>query len=335
MKIIFAPSATHVDPVTKLFRVRFDIYPDEQSQTYPLQHIYAPIEPQPSYPGLVNARNNPIDRVAYNTWVSALPHEWRVNPILCAFVTIPELIDKAALLNYLATIFSPNGLATLDDILAKPSKLSCDLVAAWFKNKVPFSAATVKTKNLDDLIASTNLVLASIPELNITPGSIEPLAHGTTTIGSGATDRASSDAAGGFTCFDLTAQSTGADTLTAYEIWCQASTTNMRGGTFYWYTGSNGYKCRASATLGAITAGSKQTISGLSLTTTIDDWLGFYFTGAGALEATDAANSNAFVSGEYIDPGDAANYGLNGGCIESIYASSAAAPTFIPKIIIM
>jgi hypothetical protein len=81
-------------------------------------------------------------------------------------------------------------------------------------------------------------------------------------------------------------------TVTSVEIWAETNMTDVKVGSFY-LNGGN-YTARNSTTLGTVTAGSKQTFTGLSFAMNTDDVLGIYFTG-GALERNDDGGGAYYV----------------------------------------
>lgn len=102
-------------------------------------------------------------------------------------------------------------------------------------------------------------------------------------------------------------------TITSVEIWANSNLSDCVVGTFYTTNGDT-LKCRDSATIGSVTAGSKQTFtedSGstpLAIAVEAGDYIGAYYT-AGELEADTSLFVGVwYVSGEYIDPNDETTY---------------------------
>lgn len=89
--------------------------------------------------------------------------------------------------------------------------------------------------------------------------------------------------------------------ISTVKIYAFANLTACKVATFY-KTGANDLKCRATETIGTVTAGSEQTFSGLSLTVETGDYIGLYFTAgwiyadaAGFLDVWFLANDHCVV----------------------------------------
>lgn len=113
-------------------------------------------------------------------------------------------------------------------------------------------------------------------------------------------------------------------TITSVEIWAYTEISDCIVGTFY-TTNGNTLKCRDSEAIGTVTAGSKQTFSGLSIAVEAGDYLGIYGT-AGAIERhTSGYNGIWAIGGEYIDPGDEATFNWYAGDAISLYGTGTEA----------
>jgi len=124
-------------------------------------------------------------------------------------------------------------------------------------------------------------------------------------IGSAAIDRAST-ATLTFTLIDLANPANFWGKITSIEVWAASNMTALRVGTFYLVSGTT-YKCRASATIGDVTAGSKQTFP-VSIAVHDGDFIGCYFA-AGTIERDTTGGSGImYFSGESIDAGDEESY---------------------------
>jgi hypothetical protein len=162
------------------------------------------------------------------------------------------------------------------------------------------------------------LVLSDAPSVEIDTSTHPPI-----DVGPGATDRASTISGANYTDIDLGNPANGTGSLDTVEIWANTALSNCKVGTFYLVSGTT-YKCRDSATLGTVTAGSKQTFTGLALEVQTGDYLGNHYT-AGTLERdTEGGSGIMYYAGEAIDPGDEADYTLVDGDAISIYASGLA-----------
>ena len=122
----------------------------------------------------------------------------------------------------------------------------------------------------------------------------------------------------GYTRIGLTNPANGSGVIDTIEVWAVENITGLRVGTFYLVSGTT-YRCRDSVTIGNVTAGSKQTFTGLSIDVVAGDYIGCYFV-SGLIEYdTVGGAGNYSILGEYIDPNDQAVYTLYAGVVDSLY----------------
>ena len=135
-------------------------------------------------------------------------------------------------------------------------------------------------------------------------------------VGPEAIDRASSSTAG-YTDIQLTNPANLTGSITSVEIWASTNLTGCKVGIFYLVSGTT-YKCRSAATIGNVTAGSKQTFSGLSLAVVTGDFIGIYWV-SGYMEA-DTSGYDGFLwrDGDHCVVNDSASYTLLSGDALSI-----------------
>ncbi|MBA7592052.1 hypothetical protein ES708_34225 [subsurface metagenome] len=146
-------------------------------------------------------------------------------------------------------------------------------------------------------------------------------------IGAAASDRATS-ILGGYTTISLDNPANASGTITSVEIWANVNITGMRVGTFYLVSHTT-YKCRDSAVIGDVTAGSKQTFPGLSIDVEAGDLIGCYWDD-GKIEMDSSGFAGWYeVSGEHIDPGDEAEYSLREYYAQSLYGTGETAPPVV------
>lgn len=128
-------------------------------------------------------------------------------------------------------------------------------------------------------------------------------------IGPGAVDRTDDDI-WSYTVVLLDNPANATGTITSIEVWAQANITGLRVGIFYLVSGTT-YKCRSSVTIGNVAAGAKRTFTApddfAALDVVAGDFIGSYFSG-GNIEAEPAGDGQMYKKGEFIDPGDQADY---------------------------
>jgi hypothetical protein len=139
-----------------------------------------------------------------------------------------------------------------------------------------------------------------------------------TDVGSAATDRDASTLAG-FTLIDLANPAKANGNLDTIEVWAQTAMTGFKVATFY--TSAGGRTCRAVVTIGDVTAGSKQTFSGLSLAVQTGDFIGCYFS-TGYIERDSTGGTGVRLNGgDVTTPGLESSFNLSlAGAALSLYA---------------
>jgi len=181
----------------------------------------------------------------------------------------------------------------------------------------------ISSTDIDDLLYYIPLPLGYADVVNDTNRSF--VSGGAIDVGSAVSDRAST-LAGTVTYIDGANTADYDGRITSIAVWAAADMTGFRVGTFYLVSGTT-YKCRDSATLGAVTAGSSQTFiqdsggSLLSIAVKLGDYIGCYFA-TGTIERDTAGfNYVAYYNGEAIDAGDSAAYSVYAGDAISLYAT--------------
>jgi len=126
-------------------------------------------------------------------------------------------------------------------------------------------------------------------------------------VGSAAVERSTLLTAG-YTSLSKTNPANASGTITAAEIYVRNEITGCYVGLFFLVSGTT-YECRSSHNWGTIAAGSKQTVSGLTLAVVADDISGEYHSGGDRLYQDSTGGSGVgYQIGEYIDtPGDQTN----------------------------
>jgi len=125
-----------------------------------------------------------------------------------------------------------------------------------------------------------------------------------------------------YTIVDVNNPANASGVLHSVKVHARTSMTGLRVGTFYITSGSPPYaflKCRDSELVGDVEAGAERTFTGLSITVQEGDYIGCYFA-LGDIDNTGSGFLGKWrVSGEYIDPGDEAEYYFLEGDACSLY----------------
>lgn len=144
-------------------------------------------------------------------------------------------------------------------------------------------------------------------------------------VGSGATNRSTFVAGGGYTRLDYQNKANADGVLTSFQIYAYTNLSSTKMGTFSG-SGTN-WDDRDYETIGSVTSGSTQTFTGLNCDVSTNDILGIYI-GIGTLEADSTAKQSGYVLGDKFASGSATYTNANGPI--SLYAtgiSSAAVTT--------
>lgn len=122
-------------------------------------------------------------------------------------------------------------------------------------------------------------------------------------------------------------------TITSIEIWANTNLTGCKVGTFYLITGRT-YKCRATVTIGAVTAGSKQTFSELSLAIEAGDLIGCYHA-SGKSDMSLTGDGIYYISGDKVVAENQSSYTLIADRASSLYGtgSTEEAEGWVGKVI--
>jgi len=309
VKIKFNATGTHVN--RGLLKVRLDFYPDESDKCYPTFYINQWV------------REPTDEEMADDAKLALIPTHKVLTPCLCHFITVPENLVVADFTDYILSMLDKDTLASIDGFILRSD--SAHLISPLMRNKRRFSTMPVVTKDMADLLASTNDKLKAIvidfagggKVIEIEPESIDigsPAINGNDYLVSNETHIDSNNPAN---------ENGSLDTI---EVWSLYGMTGFRAGTFYLVSGTT-YKCRDSETIGNVTGYSKQTFTGLTINAVANDRMGSY-QGTGFLECdTEAANDLFWASGEHIDPDDEATYNNTGTYAMSIYGTGGGGVT--------
>ena len=108
--------------------------------------------------------------------------------------------------------------------------------------------------------------------------------------------------------------------ITSIEIWAHLNMSNVEVATFFVVSGNN-LSTRDTHTIGSVTAGSKQTFSGLNLSVQAGDYIGISFS-AGSIECDSSGSGNWNLAGDNIPCTDTTFTSLAGWHI-SLYGTGA------------
>ena len=297
--IVFNPTGTHfTDFASKddqgQLKIRLDFYPKEGTKAFEQQYVYMPVEPLPPYPGKVDEFGSPIDLKEYETWYDQLPKEWRLNPALCLFVKIDSLTTVADLESYLSTTFTPEMMATIDDVIVRED--SAHLISPLLKDKNIIDAG-YSVGDKVTILSDTNTKFDSFyvsgdgssEPLDIQPQSID--------VGPGAVD-GNYKLTYNWTYIDVGNPANADGVIDTWEVWYHYNASNVEVATFYEVSAAH-FSTRDTELIGSVTAGSKQTFSGKETDIVTGDNCGHTCT-AGAMESSYPSSYSWRIAGDQI-----------------------------------
>ena len=107
--------------------------------------------------------------------------------------------------------------------------------------------------------------------------------------------------------------------ITSVEIWCNANLSDCEVATFYVVSGNN-LSTRDTHNIGNVTAGSKQTFSGLNITVEAGDYIGIYYS-AGIYGQNPGGDGIWYIESADHIPCTNTTFGLYAGGIISLYGT--------------
>ncbi len=284
MKAVFNPSGTMVDKGNLLIRV--DLYPDVSCKQYAKHYV------------------DSVDALGNKTGQKQL------NPLLCAYLTVPETFKPDDLDSFLEQRLPPSVLKTLDEANQNPH-----IVAPLMTGRDKITTEAIRTRDLAGLVGDFNQQFSSFQRDCVVNEYGEGITPGSISIGvpSPMSDLAS------YSYLNYTEIMAGAahacsgnGTITTINLWLYAATTTIRFGIFFLVSGTTFQVSASTASGVSVSAGSEQQKTGLSLATTAGYFLGCYKTD-GRFEAGALTGALHRVnSGEYIDVGDSASFSSAG-----------------------
>ncbi len=301
MEARFNPSGTQIrDGVLK---VRIDVIPqfgDKTSVLHYVDHFDRP----------------PTDEELADPYLlSLIPTHKRMNPCLCHSMSVPENVSD--LRGYIHQTFDYATVATLDNVLPLPN--SAHYVSPLMQGK-RFPSVKVKTTDKSDLIASINKKFSGL-SMQLVYGNafeIEPMSID---VGEPATDRSTILDIADVNVISMGNPANATGSIDTVKVWAWVTDhIDFWVGTYFLVSGTT-YECRDSVDIGALTAGSEQTLSGLDMSIETDDFIGAKHRTAGNYyleEDNSGGGGHRTFVGEAIDPGDQASFALSAGDVVSL-----------------
>ncbi|MFA5429843.1 MAG: hypothetical protein WC329_01635 [Candidatus Omnitrophota bacterium] len=301
-------------------KIRLDLIPETFEKSYARNHVFVPVVPEGGYPGPTDEQGQPVDRENFESWLAGLPHIWQLNPCLSIFVGVDENITAKLLEEFISDVYTPDVLATIDNIMSAPltndPHLHAHLISPYARGKTTLSGKRhtsfdKDTKNyIDRMVGGVSLLLPSDGKaLFVTKQSID--------VGPGATDRAALEGAPyTMICLDNPANADGY--LNTFQFWFVSTATGVKGGTFQ--GSGTTYTSRDYEAIGNVSSGSVQTFTGLNCDVITGDFLGSFFTSGTIESAATGYTGLPYKAGDQFGAGEQ-TYSAFAGHTNSIYAT--------------
>lgn len=281
-KILINPTGTHRHSRTDSLKVRLDIYADKTEKAYKPNFVYVPVIPD----GVTEEQLN--DKV----WVATLPHIWQLNPHLCLFVQVGADITKELLLEWIGDVLTADVLATIDDSIIQPN--SAHLISPFMRDKCKQATSKVTRFDEHDKLA-LNEFLSGVAVETVS-GKAQIIEPQSIDVGAAAIDRASSTDLSIYTLVGKENPANATGTIDTVEIWMDYAGT-VEAATFE-EVSANTLTSRDTESLGLLTAGSKQTISSLTIDIVTGDYIGC--NGSGNIERDNSGTGYWWYVGDAI-----------------------------------
>jgi hypothetical protein len=284
------------------------VLPAESDRSYARHYVPKPIIPETGIPeGLTDEE--------LEAWLSSLPTRMELNPVFTHFIRISPATTLPQLEAELQRILTPDVLTSADAFLSDRTKTERRNSSRFRKLMQPrerLGSGLVLPGGYDarTLLAETRAKFRELGGELDGKGKILPVEPGTIDIGAAAIDRGSaSSLADTFVGKENPANASGTLTYCEIFMYSEYPGTDVWIGTFI-DGGSNVLSCRDSESIGAVSAGSKQTFSGLSINVATGDYFGTNDKGtpSGSVERDSSGQGYWRYVGECIDPSDSQTF---------------------------
>jgi len=309
-----------VKDVTKL---RIDCFLNPDDPNYDRCYVNVPVIPPEGYQGKVDKEGTPKDQKDYDAWIKSLPHVWRNNPFHSHMIWLPkeptdnfikEQIERT--LTYFYN-FHQHVWDTGQQFCGKDK--DGKIVGLW--ERVPKVKGSIRDvfvkgdpKDYSINEARVQDIVSRVLEFQIS-GRVPPTdlnigEKGTIDVGV-TPDDFNIYFAANYTAFHEDNPANADGTIDTVQYWFDANKENVHGvivGFFFNVSGTT-YECRSSESIGDVAKGSLQQTTGLELSVSTNDFIGWYST-AGRLETSSNLGGIAYnyTSGEHIGATDQAVY---------------------------
>lgn len=335
-------------------KLRLDLFLSPTDPNYDKHHLYIPdwdsAEAQAGYQGELDADGTPIDENDYQQWVDSLPHIWVDNSFHSHMIhplhTASDDEIRAEILtcfNYFYTFHQHCWDTKLEfinewkKVPLKDNEVRHRFVAGEAKDK------NKNEKRLQDILSRVDDFAVGIAQVGESV-DLRIGEKGTIDVGTPAINRGSAAYLCNtvpfptyYTRVEVSNPANDTGTIDTVEAWfvLAAGGNSVKYGTFE-HLGSNELKCHDAEEYGEVSAGSKQTCSGLSIAISSGEYIGVDARAAANLSIEYDASGGEdmwYKMGLFCDPNDQETFTWMGGDIISLYGTgtTGAPPTFTPK----
>jgi len=313
-------------------KVRLAFYLEPGDARYDERHYLVPIIPPEGYQGKLTLMGMPTSQADYDAWLESLPKKWVLAPFHNHFIYCdPDITEQE--IQDIASFHLPNFYRAW---LEEKDKIKGGMRSGWaVETRVRpiryegldkpeiFTLRRAQAQEKADLLKVSNLSVRSKDVGEIFPST-------DIDIGVAATDRgANAGATLTYINEDNPANDTGAIDEVEIFAWTINDLADCEVATFT-EGDTDVFSTRDTETIGAVTAGSKQTFSSLDMDVATGDYIGIYFS-AGTIERDNTGYiGHWYAAGDNIPCTDVTFSSLAGRTI-SLYGTgeTAAVPTIV------
>ena len=300
--------------------VKLEFYLDKADCGYEQTYVSMPDFTGATYKGKLDKDGNPRDPLDYQAWVDSLPKKWQLNPFHNHFIYLPP--------DY-----------TSKDVEREIWYHQPNFYAAWAAGKTMRSgwdtATRIRPVRFDKVHPADYEVkkqaclskIATIQPVSLLVDGIGMTYPATTIdVGAGATERAwYSGLANSETFVEKTNPANETGIIDTFEIWAAADAGNLANCKMGVASGSStSYSANDYATLGTVTAGSKQTFTGLDVDVESGNFIAAYYEDGNVSYDASGGGGTYYKYGDWFGSGTQTFFGA-GSPLMSLYGTGETA----------
>ena len=310
-------------------QLRIDFFLEEDDPRYFDRYIQVPVIPKGGYTGKVDEVGSPLAQKAYDKWFGKLPLIWQLTPFHSHFFYADPNVTDAEIKAEM-DFHLPNFYTAFQNEWDKvQGGMRHGFAVEKRKRPVRYSK-TLEAAEYLNLKTQVDSRLALITSIESKPISLDGKEYPSTDIDIG---YAAVDGTGSmgfnFTVITLDNPANATGVLDTIEIWAETTMGGTKAGTFY--GSGTDYTSRDVETIGTVTAGSKQTFTGLNCNVETGDYIGIYYSSGRIERFTTTGAGICYIAGDQFGTGTQ-TYTSIGGCFISLYGTGETPVVVAPTV---